>query len=531
MAHERKRLASTSIRHADAPTRTSDSTNGLCRGAHLRGRWRARPRRRPEGGDRGLEAAPERQRLACAGEPACGERGGGELAVEVAEPFGHEARGRAEAEHLDVIAFGEQLVERNAIRRQDVRHERDRHGCAACQNRRLMPSRPAAATRRATPIARAAAAQPLPRRRRRGARRRRAGRAAARARARGRAAGARQRRGRTRRARRAACCAAASTPATSRRRCGCTAPTSCTRTTSIRCSAGARWRRRARPERARCCTCTTTGSSARSASPTATERPATAATGRDTRPGVRHRCRGSLAEGGRLRGRASRASSRACSRTPIALVAVSEALASGLVEHAGSRASAMTVAAERRCAALAERSRAADGRYALAAGRLVEEKGFDTAIRAAREAGVPLRIAGAGPDEERLRALAGRRRRAHSSAVSPEPTRWRASGAAPRSLLAPARSDDPCPMTVLEALADGLPVLGQRPRRAPRAGRRAGGAAGRRRSRHGRRRCARCGPTPPRGPTAGAAALARARASHSADAWYGRRARWRSTGA
>ena len=27
-------------------------------------------------------------------------------------------------------------------------------------------------------------------------------------------------------------------------------------------------------------------------------------------------------------------------------------------------------------------------------------------------------------------------------------------------LLAPARSDDPCPMTVIEALADGLPVLG-----------------------------------------------------------------------
>ena len=27
-------------------------------------------------------------------------------------------------------------------------------------------------------------------------------------------------------------------------------------------------------------------------------------------------------------------------------------------------------------------------------------------------------------------------------------------------LLAPSRNDDPCPMTVVEALADGLPVLG-----------------------------------------------------------------------
>src|SRR6266511_4871755 len=47
--------------------------------------------------------------------------------------------------------------------------------------------------------------------------------------------------------------------------------------------------------------------------------------------------------------------------------------------------------------AFAERSRAAEGRYALAAARLSPEKGLDTAIEAAAAAGVPLRIAGEGP--------------------------------------------------------------------------------------------------------------------------------------
>src|SRR5690606_19910586 len=56
--------------------------------------------------------------------------------------------------------------------------------------------------------------------------------------------------------------------------------------------------------------------------------------------------------------------------------------------------------------AFASHSRADEGRYALVAGRLSPEKGIDTAIEAAARARVPLRIAGEGPIEERLRALA-----------------------------------------------------------------------------------------------------------------------------
>ncbi len=46
------------------------------------------------------------------------------------------------------------------------------------------------------------------------------------------------------------------------------------------------------------------------------------------------------------------------------------------------------------------------GTYALAAGRWVPYKGFDAAIRAAALADLPLVLAGGGPDERRLRALA-----------------------------------------------------------------------------------------------------------------------------
>src|SRR6185436_12064177 len=55
---------------------------------------------------------------------------------------------------------------------------------------------------------------------------------------------------------------------------------------------------------------------------------------------------------------------------------------------------------------IAERSLAAAGRHVLAAGRLTPEKGFADAIDAARAAGLPLVIAGDGPQAAELRARA-----------------------------------------------------------------------------------------------------------------------------
>jgi glycosyltransferase involved in cell wall biosynthesis len=102
-------------------------------------------------------------------------------------------------------------------------------------------------------------------------------------------------------------------------------------------------------------------------------------------------------------------------------------------------------------------TRADQGSYALVAGRLVPEKGFDTAIAAARGAGVPLVVAGRGPDEPRLRALAaGGDVRFDGWVPAPALAGIREGAAV---ALAPSRWEEPCPYAVLEALAAGLPVL------------------------------------------------------------------------
>jgi glycosyltransferase involved in cell wall biosynthesis len=236
--------------------------------------------------------------------------------------------------------------------------------------------------------------------------------------------------------------------------------------------------------------------------------------GRDTVPGVRHRCRGSLAEGVVYAAGLARQQPRLLAHAD-ALVSVSDALAARLAGM-GIPRERMTVLPNA-VRAIAPESRAAEGAYALAAGRLVEEKGFDLAVRAARAAGVPLRIAGAGPEEGRLRALAADADVTFLGRLSERALARERRGAG--VLLAPARSDDPCPMTVVEALADGVPVLGSTGGGIPEL-------------------VGRDNALPPDDPAAwsaaltalwsdpaaravaGAAALARARACHSPDAWY-----------
>jgi glycosyltransferase involved in cell wall biosynthesis len=235
---------------------------------------------------------------------------------------------------------------------------------------------------------------------------------------------------------------------------------------------------------------------------------------RDTLPGVRHRCRGSYAEGVVYAAGIARQQPRLLQHAD-ALVAVSAALAE--------RLSAMGIPRERMTVLpnavrqIAEASQAADGAYALAAGRLVEEKGFDVAIRTARDAGVPLRIAGAGPDMQRLRTLAAGGDVTFLGRLSGDALALERRGAA--VLLAPARSDDPCPMTVIEAMAEGLPVLGSDRGGLPELvgpdatlpvdDRIAWSAA-----------LTALWTDPAARAAAGATALARARGRHSPDAWY-----------
>ncbi len=140
-----------------------------------------------------------------------------------------------------------------------------------------------------------------------------------------------------------------------------------------------------------------------------------------------------------------------------ALVTVSNASAARL-EALGLEPGSVTVLPNFvRADRLASESRAADGAFALASGRLVEEKGFDTAIAAARGAGVPLVIAGTGPDDARLRALADDTV-TFTGLLEPDALTELRNRAA--VVLAPSRWEEPCPYSVLDALAAGVPVLG-----------------------------------------------------------------------
>jgi glycosyltransferase involved in cell wall biosynthesis len=176
--------------------------------------------------------------------------------------------------------------------------------------------------------------------------------------------------------------------------------------------------------------------------------------GRNTLPGLRLRCRGSVAESAVYAAGLWR-QQPGLFRDSDAFVALTEGQAATL-ERLGLPAGRTSVLPNF-VSNLAARSSAGAGRHALVAGRLVEEKGYDTAVLAARAAGVPLVVAGAGPDEPRLRQLA---------ADGPVRfTGWLAQPALAELIrdaavvLAPSRWEEPCPYAVLDALAAGVPVL------------------------------------------------------------------------
>jgi glycosyltransferase involved in cell wall biosynthesis len=111
---------------------------------------------------------------------------------------------------------------------------------------------------------------------------------------------------------------------------------------------------------------------------------------------------------------------------------------------------------------LAGGSRAHQGRYALASGRLSPEKGFDVAIEAAALAGVPLWIAGDGPAAAELDALV---RRLDAPVqllghVAREEMPALLRGAAVAVLSS--RSHEFSPFSVLEAMGAAVPVVATR---------------------------------------------------------------------
>ena len=149
---------------------------------------------------------------------------------------------------------------------------------------------------------------------------------------------------------------------------------------STRCSAGGRWPPRGPPGRARCCTSTTSGCSARSRSPTATERRAFA-----VRAATRGRACGCAVAARSSRPRSTRRTGPSAAAAVAGrrrLVAVSAASARRLTVGLGLRSRPRRRAPQLRGRRRVRpgQSRAERGEYALVTGRLVEEKGFDTAI-------------------------------------------------------------------------------------------------------------------------------------------------------
>ena len=109
----------------------------------------------------------------------------------------------------------------------------------------------------------------------------------------------------------------------------------------------------------------------------------------------------------------------------------------------------------------AERSAAGEGAYALVASRLSPEKGIEDAITACVAAGVPQRVAGEGPDRDRLERLA---REAGATAdvsflgrLPAADVRRELAGAA--MVLMPSRYHEFSPYSALEAMAAGVPVV------------------------------------------------------------------------
>ncbi len=177
--------------------------------------------------------------------------------------------------------------------------------------------------------------------------------------------------------------------------------------------------------------------------------------GRDTRPGVRLNCRGSRAEAVTYAASLSLWQRRLTDAAD-ALVVPSEFALNRLRALGAPVDGARVLPSVQR--EIAERSRAAEGEYVLAAGRLTPEKGFADVVRAAQLAGLPLVVAGDGPELAALRDTAPEVR--FVGRVTPARlAELRANAAV---AVVPSRYAEILPLAALEAMAAGLPVVAAR---------------------------------------------------------------------
>jgi glycosyltransferase involved in cell wall biosynthesis len=106
--------------------------------------------------------------------------------------------------------------------------------------------------------------------------------------------------------------------------------------------------------------------------------------------------------------------------------------------------------------AFADASHAASGEHALVAARLSREKGVDVAVEACARAGLPLVVAGDGPDAAAVRARAGDRVTFVGRVSPAEVADLRARAALQ---IVPSRCAEVMPLAAVEAMAAGVPVV------------------------------------------------------------------------
>jgi glycosyltransferase involved in cell wall biosynthesis len=181
--------------------------------------------------------------------------------------------------------------------------------------------------------------------------------------------------------------------------------------------------------------------------------------GRNTVPGLVLNCRGSLPE-------AAAYAAGLALHQPLALRSADRFVApsgwaAGQLARLGVPADRLDVLTHYLPAEeVASESRAHQGRYVLAAGRLSPEKGLDLAIKASARASVPLWIAGDGPSRAELEQLA---QGAPVEFLGPVPREQMPDllrGAA--ALVLSTRSHEFSPFSVLEAMGAGVPVAATR---------------------------------------------------------------------
>ncbi len=180
---------------------------------------------------------------------------------------------------------------------------------------------------------------------------------------------------------------------------------------------------------------------------------------RNTLPGVLHNCRGSRAES------LAYAASLALWQRRMPALADVVVVPSNFAERRLRELGAPLPAGGVRVLAppVAPVDAGADGSerpYALVVSRLAPEKGVDIAVEACRLAGMPLVVAGEGPERERLRALAAGSEVRFEGRVERARLAELRAGAA--IALVPSRSAETFGIAAAESMAAGLPVAGSR---------------------------------------------------------------------